>query len=37
MLCQHCKKVEAITHITQIINGETAEMHLYRTALRNLI
>lgn len=28
MLCQNCSKNEATTHITRIINGETAETHL---------
>lgn len=28
MLCQNCSKKEATTHITRIINGETAETHL---------
>ncbi|HOA33430.1 MAG: hypothetical protein GXY95_00560 [Clostridiales bacterium] len=36
MLCQHCKKVEATTHITQIINGETAEMHLCQNCAQEL-
>lgn len=28
MLCQHCEKNEATTHIKRVVNGETAEMHL---------
>ncbi len=28
MLCQNCGKNEANTHIKQVINGDTAEMHL---------
>ena len=28
MLCEKCKKAEAVTHIRQNINGELTEMHL---------
>ena len=29
MLCQNCGKYEATTHVKRIINGESAEAHLY--------
>ena len=28
MLCQHCGKREATTHIKRVVNGETSESHL---------
>ena len=28
MLCQHCKKIEATVHLTEVMNGEKREKHL---------
>lgn len=36
MLCQHCKKNEATTHIKQNINGEKTEMHLCSACAQEL-
>lgn len=36
MLCQHCNKQEATTHIKQNINGEKTEMHLCSACAKEL-
>ena len=36
MLCQHCGKEQATTHIKRVINGETTEQHLCAACAKKL-
>ena len=36
MICQNCGKNEATTHIRQVVNGDTTQMHLCRECAQHL-
>lgn len=36
MLCQHCSKAQATTHIKRVINGEATEQHLCAACAKKL-